>query len=159
MALYMGMVSTAVILRRQWMERERLAYPLTEVGVAMVQGERGDGLGNGCLKHRALWWCVALPLLYGSLKALHQYEPSMPNIQLIWSLPFFGGQNIPIWISFALIGFSYFISTQVAVGLWRFYLLLKVEAEFLALSGLRSTSKFVYGIADQPLLAYQGGVG
>ncbi len=156
-ALYMVMVSTAVILRRQWMERERLAYPLTEVGVAMVQGERGDGLVNGFLKHRALWWGVALPLLYGSLKALHQYEPSMPNIQLIWSLPFFGGQNIQIWISFALIGFSYFISTQVAVGLWLFYLLLKVEAEFLALSGLRSTSKFVYGIADQPLLAYQSG--
>ena len=157
LALYMVMVSTAVILRRQWMERERLAYPLTEVGVAMVKGERGDRLVNGFLRNGVLWWGVAVPLFYGSLKALHQYDPSMPSIQLVWSLPFVGSQHVQIWISFALIGFSYFISSQVAVGLWLFYLLLKVESEFLALSALRSTSKFVYGIADQPLLAYQGG--
>ena len=39
LALYMAMVSTAVILRRQWMEHERLAYPLTQVGVAMIRGD------------------------------------------------------------------------------------------------------------------------
>ena len=32
MSLYVAMISAAVILRRQWMERERLAYPLTQVG-------------------------------------------------------------------------------------------------------------------------------
>jgi hypothetical protein len=155
--LYMAMVSTAVILRRQWMERERLAYPLIQVGVAMVQGERGEGLVNGFLKRKALWWGVALPLIYGSLKALHQYDPSMPSIRLIWVMPFVGHQTIQLWVSFALVGFSYLINTQVAAGIWIFYLLSKVEAEFLALSGLKSTSKFVYGVADQPLLAYQGG--
>ena len=33
LALYMAMVSIAVILRRQWMERERLAYPVAQVGL------------------------------------------------------------------------------------------------------------------------------
>ncbi|MEE2872884.1 MAG: DUF6785 family protein [Candidatus Latescibacterota bacterium] len=157
LALYMVMVSTAVILRRQWVERERLAYPLIQVGVAMVRGEQGRGLFNGFLKNRALWLGVAIPLFYGSLKALNQYDPSMPNIQLIWALPLIGSQTVELWISFALIGFSYLISTQVAAGIWIFYLLSKFEAEFLAVSGLKSTSKFIYGVADQPLLAYQGG--
>ena len=157
LALYMVMVATAVILRRQWMERERLAYPLTQVGVAMVQGESGGGLFNDLLKNKTLWWGVALPLFYGSLKALKQYDPSMPNIQLIWWIPFVGSQSVQVWISFALIGFSYLISTQVAAGIWIFYLLSKIETEFLAISGLKSTSKFVYGVAGQPLLAYQGG--
>ncbi len=157
LALYVAMVSSAVILRRQWVERERLAYPLTQLGVAIVQGERGEGLVNGFLKRKALWWGAAVPLAYGSLKALHQYNPSLPSIPLIWSLPFIGQQTVQIWISFALVGFSYLISTQVAAGIWVFYLLSKVEAEFLALSGLRSTSKFVYGVSDQPLLAYQAG--
>ena len=157
LSLYVAMVSTAVILRRQWVERERLAYPLTQLGVAIVQGERGTGLLNGFLKHGALWWGAALPLAYGSLKALHQYYPSLPNFGLIWSMPFIGQQNLQIWISFALVGFSYLISTQIAAGIWIFYLLSKVEAEFLALSGLKSTSKFVYGVSYEPLLAYQGG--
>ena len=151
------MVSTAVILRRQWVERERLAYPLTQLGVAIVQGERGTGLVNGFLKHRALWWGAAVPLAYGGLKALHQYDSSIPNIGLIWWVPFIGQQNLQIWISFALVGFSYLISTQIAAGIWIFYLLSKVEAEFLAISGLKSTSKFVYGVSYEPLLAYQGG--
>ena len=34
LALYVVMVSVAVILRRQWMEVERLTSPLMEVGVA-----------------------------------------------------------------------------------------------------------------------------
>ena len=157
LSLYVAMVSTAVILRRQWVERERLAYPLTQLGVAIVQGERGTGLVNGFLKHGALWWGAALPLAYGSLKALNQYYPSLPNIGLIWWVPFIGQQSLQIWISFALVGFSYLISTQIAAGIWIFYLLSKVEAEFLALSGLKSTSKFVYGVAYEPLLAYQGG--
>ena len=157
LSLYVAMVSTAVILRRQWVERERLAYPLTQLGVAIVQGERGTGLVNGFLKQRALWWGAAVPLAYGSLKALNQYYPSLPNIGLIWWVPFIGQQSLQIWISFALVGFSYLISTQIAAGIWIFYLLSKVEAEFLALSGLKSTSKFVYGVAYEPLLAYQGG--
>ena len=157
LSLYVAMVSTAVILRRQWVERERLAYPLTQLGVAIVQGERGTGLVNGFLKHRALWWGAAVPLAYGSLKALHQYDSSIPNIGLIWWVPFIGQQNLQIWISFALVGFSYLISTQIAAGIWIFYLLSKVEAEFLAVSGFKSTSKFVYGVSYEPLLAYQGG--
>ena len=44
-ALYATMVAAAVILRRQWMDRERLAYPVAQVGAAMVQGE-GRGLVN-----------------------------------------------------------------------------------------------------------------
>ena len=122
-----------------------MAYPLTQLGAAIVQGERGTGLVNGFLKHRALWWGAAMPLAYGSLKALHQYDSSIPNIGLIWWVPFIGQQNLQIWISFALVGFSYLISTQVAAGIWIFYLLSKVEAEFLAISGFKSTSKFVYG--------------
>ena len=46
MSLYVAMISAAVILRRQWMERERLAYPLTQVGLAMVRGEREKGCGR-----------------------------------------------------------------------------------------------------------------
>ncbi len=157
LALYMAMVSTAVILRRQWMEHERLAYPLTQVGVAMIRGEHGDRLLNSILKRKALWWGILIPLMYGSLKALHQYDPTMPSIRLLWVFPLIGNQSVQLWISFALIGFSYLINTQVAAGIWIFYLFSKFEAEVLAISGLKSTSKFVYGVSEQPLLAYQGG--
>jgi len=157
LALYAAMVATAVILRRQWMERERLAYPLTQVGLAMVAGEDENRLFNGFLRRPALWCGVAIPLLFGSLTALHRYDPSVPMVNLVWHSGFFGSQQLEYRISFALLGFSYLISTQVAAGIWIFHLLSKIEAEFIALAGIKSSSKFVYGVSDQPLLAYQGG--
>ena len=92
------MVSAAVILRRQWMERERLAYPLTQVGVALVAGEEREGLINGLFRKRAFWYGAAIPLIIGSLTALHRYHPSVPTISLYWTMPFFGQQRLQLSI-------------------------------------------------------------
>ena len=85
-ALYVSMISVAVILRRQWMERERLAYPLTQVGLAMVQGE-GEGLLNRFFKSRAMWYGCAIPMFFGSLHALNAYDPAMPKVNLFGPCP------------------------------------------------------------------------
>ena len=54
LALYIAMVSIAVILRRQWMERERLSYPIAQVGLAMIRGEEQDRMVNSFFKSRAM---------------------------------------------------------------------------------------------------------
>lgn len=154
-ALYLVMICAAVVLRRQWMERERLAYPLTQVGLAMIEGE-GKGLLNGFFRSRAMWYGCAIPLLVGSLKALNGYFPSFPVIQQVWQFPFLGHQTLRLGVSFALVGFSYLISTQIAAGIWIFHLLAKAEREILMVSGVTTQQKIVYGVYDLPLMAYQG---
>ena len=156
-ALYVAMVSVAVILRRQWMERERLAYPLTQVGLAMVHGE-GEGLVNRFFKSRAMWYGCAIPMFFGMFKALHHYNPAVPSIHSLgWAMPYVGNQVLQLRISFAMVGFSYLINTSISAGLWVFQLVAKAESEALILMGVTSKQKFVYGIAGQPYLAYQGG--
>jgi hypothetical protein len=156
LALYVVMISIAVILRRQWMERERLAYPLTQVGVALVAGEDENRLVNGLLRQRTLWCGAAVPLFFGSLQALHRYYPSVPAITLDWTVRFFG-QGLDLDIRFAMIGFSYLISTQVAAGLWIFHLLSKIECALLYMTGMQPEQSFIYSVRDHTLLAYQGG--
>ena len=102
------------------------AYPVAQVGAAMVQGE-GRGLVNRFFKSRAMWYGCAIPVLWGSLEALHQYEPSMPNVSLQWSMPYFG-QHLQLRIIFALVGFSYLINTSISAGLWIFQLLVRAES-------------------------------
>ena len=156
LSLYIAMVSLAVILRRQWMEHERLAYPVTQVGLAMVQGEN-EGLVNRFFKSRAVYCGAAIPIFFGSLRALHYYDPSIPSVNLSWSMPYVGSQSLQLRLSFAMVGFSYLINTSISAGLWFFQLVAKAESEALVLMGLSSKQKFVYGIAGQPYLAYQGG--
>ncbi|MDP7363704.1 MAG: hypothetical protein QF768_13985 [Candidatus Latescibacteria bacterium] len=41
-SLYLVMISSMVILRRQWVDHERLIFPLVQVPLEMVRGA-GDG--------------------------------------------------------------------------------------------------------------------
>jgi len=156
LSLYVVMVCIAVILRRQWMERERLAYPVTQVGIALITGEEEDKLVNGLFRQRLLWVGAAIPLVFGSFKALHQYFPAVPTSELHWGVKFMG-HGLDLDLRFAMVGFSYFINTQVATGLWIFHLLSKVEHRLLFLTGMQPEQNFVYSVRDHSLLAYQGG--
>jgi hypothetical protein len=155
-ALYATMICTAIILRRQWMERERLSYPITQVALTMVREEEDGRTWNAFLRRKSMWLGAALPLIVGSLQALHRYDPAYPLIKLTWWLPLVGKQTLKIFISFAMVGFSYFINANIAAGIWVFHILSKFEKEFFTLSGLVSEQKILYGVADFPLLAYQG---
>ena len=130
LALYITMVSIAVILRRQWMERERLSYPMTQVALSIVQDENGTHSWNRFFRRRSMWLGAMFPLVIGSIKALHRYDPAYPVIGLLWYLPFVGKQSLRLDISFSMVGFSYFINTQIAAGLWFFHLLSKNPKEF-----------------------------
>ena len=155
LTLYVTMISVAVVLRRQWMEHERLPYPMVQVGLSMICGER-DGLVNGFFRRPAMWFGLAIPLFFGSLKALHRYYPSFPFIDLVWFIPFVGRQRLEFSIRFVVMGFAYFINSNIAAGIWVFHLLSKYEKEALYALGIRSEQKTVFGVADAPLLGYQG---
>lgn len=156
LSLYVCMVSVAVILRRQWMERERLSYPITQVALSIVREEDGNRSWNHFFRRRSMWLGAALPLILGSMQALHRYDPVYPMVRLLWYLPFVGEQTIRISISFAMIGFSYFINANIAAGIWFFHLFSKFEKELLFLAGIKSDQKITYGVTDFPLMAYQG---
>ncbi|MBM3277692.1 MAG: hypothetical protein FJY95_06380 [Candidatus Handelsmanbacteria bacterium] len=154
--LYLSMMCIAVILRRQWMERERLPYPITQAGLALVRGEEEGMLFNRFFLQKAMWAGLALPLVVGSLQALQRYDPTVPASRLQWQLPLVGAQFVQLSISFAMLGFSYLINSSIATGIWVFHLLSKFEKELLYLTGTRSELKLMYGVSDAPLLAYQG---
>ena len=156
LALYVMMVSVAVILRRQWMERERLAYPIAQVGLSMVRAEDPDRPVNAFFKQPLMWLGASLPLAQGSLRGLSFYEAAVPTTQLDWRLPFVGRQSLHVSINFAVLGFSYFINANIAAGIWFFHLLSTAEKQLLILTGVQSSQKIGLGVSDYPFLAYQG---
>ena len=155
LALYGTMVAISVIVRRQWIERERLPFPLTQVALTMVRGEGGAKI-NDFFKQGAMWAGFSLPMFFGSLQALHRYDAMFPAISLNWWATLFGKQTLQLSVSFAMVGFSYFINANIAAGIWLFHLLSKFEKELFLIAGLKSEQKIVYGVAGFPLMAYQG---
>lgn len=155
LALYMTMVGVAVILRRQWMDRERLAYPLVQAAQAIIRGEDENETINPFFKSRAMWYGAAIPILVGLFTGLAKYFPGFPIIQTAWSFPIFGGQSINMTLSFAVLGFSYLISPDIAAGIWGFALLAKIEkALFVTLGVIKEQD--VWAVRVTELLNYQG---
>ncbi len=155
LAVYVVMISAAVILRRQWMERERLAYPIAQVGLALIHGDEQDALANRFFRNKAAWIGIAVPMFVGSLRALksHGFPVEAPVIG--WSFSFLG-TPLQLTTSFSLIGFSYFIDTRVAASIWIFYLLAKFQTGLLKTFGIEADHPLHYGASESPLLAYAG---
>ena len=155
LALYMSMVGIAVVLRRQWVDRERLAYPLVQAAQVIIRAEDPGKAINPFFKSRAMWYGASIPIVVGLMTGLAKYFPGVPVFQTAWSFPILGGQSINMTLSFAVLGFSYLISPDIAAGIWGFALLAKLEKAFFVTQGV-AKEQDVWAVAVTELLNYQG---
>ena len=156
LALYLVMICAAVILRRQWMEHERLAYPLMQVPASMIAQD--EKVVPPFFRSGLMWVGFVMAVVVGSTKGLHHYYSGVPVMSMSTSLSMLRNTiDIPIMLSFSVVGIFYFVSLEIALGLWFFSLLATVEKGVFSILGISSTEIVsVYGTPQSPLLAHQG---
>jgi hypothetical protein len=137
-ALYLLMIAVAVILRRQWVERERLVYPMMQLPLHMLQ-DHERGLIPPFFRRPMMWAGFALPFVINTVNALNAYYPYFPRITTnLGALPLFRSSVVvDFTLSFTVLGFSYLISRNIAAGLTFFYLLNVVEQGAFRVLGIR----------------------
>ena len=159
-ALYLVMISTAVILRRQWIEREHLIYPVIQVPLAMVQEGPEKSAFGPFFRSGLMWLGFTLALVLTSGAALHQYDPIFPSMKHL----LYPGTSLSILrdtadirflISFPILGFAYLIRLDIAFGMWFFNLLASVLLGVFRVVGIHSTEHLDFA-ANSPILAHQG---
>lgn len=135
-ALYVVMISMMVIVRKQWMENERLIYPIMQLPMDMLRGEGQGSLVNPFFKNKIMWLGFAIPCLILSINALHDYFHVLPKINLNQRhLIFRNREELFIYIVFSMIGFSYFVNLNIAFSLWFFNLLFKLQKAYMGIVG------------------------
>jgi hypothetical protein len=156
----------ATILRKQWVDNERLPFPLAQLPVALVQ-ETPDKpfLGN-----RMLWAGVAVPTVVFTLNGLRGWYPTLPFIPL-WHVINDWGQHPyfvdPPWnamyfttvsISFAAIGFFFLLPSDVIFGIWFFAILARLQGVAATACGMETPGMPMFGtplfVAYQTVGAY-----
>ena len=124
----------ASLLRRQWVENEKFAFPLVAVPILLSEEPDGGHLLNRRMRSPLLWLAVFLTTGVHSLKGLHLLYPSVPDIPLAWNLldvlpspPW----NLLDWFPIALyplmIGLTYLLAREVAFSFWFFFLFYKFQ--------------------------------
>ncbi|HPD14864.1 MAG TPA: hypothetical protein PLE19_07940 [Planctomycetota bacterium] len=136
LVLYGVMICAMVILRKQWVEHERLLYPITQLPMEMVRAEPRPGFSNPFIRNPWMWAGLIIPFLLGCYIALTHYDPSFPAIEMVTKLDLFRKTTVlKLRLSFPMIGFSYLLSTSLALSLWFFGLVTIFERAALRLVG------------------------
>ena len=146
LTIYFVCICLVVLLRRYWVEHERLLFPLTEMPRLLL--ERGS---HGLL-HSRLFWIGCLPpfaiMCYNILGLLF---PGFPQFQYDRQYSFQISRDFPpidLWFMPPVIGFVFLASTSITFSIWFFYLLAVLQ-EGIATRigfGLARTDPFMWGM-------------
>ncbi|MFP5212013.1 MAG: DUF6785 family protein, partial [Acidobacteriota bacterium] len=126
---YMAMFGIVGLFSHQWIENEKMNFPLLRVPEILTQasekGELGKFVRNG-------FFIVGLliPVVLHLLNGLQTYFPEVPQIPtVILAQPYIpkegllsGFYKAKIYIYPAFIGFAFLASKQVSLSLWLFYI-------------------------------------
>lgn len=136
----------ATLVRRQWIEREKLIFPIVQIPLEITR----DGGNTPLWRNRLLWIAVAISAVLESLASIHYtISPTFPYVPIKPSEPPFNlGQypTQPPWnaigyttVSFfpLVIGLTYLLSLDVSFSCWFFYLFTKIESVAATALGFR----------------------
>lgn len=127
---YTAMIGMTGIFSHQWIENEKMNFPLLRVPEILSQEAVRGGLGK-YFSHRFFILGFAIPLFLHMFNGLHTYFPQVPEIPtLVLIQPYIpkeglltGFQKMKIYIYPAFIGFAFLASKQVSFSLWFFFIL------------------------------------
>jgi hypothetical protein len=136
-ALMGAMYCLAALLSRDWIQRQRLTFPLVEVPLAITGESERPVLGTSLMRSRAFWAGFALPAAFATIGWLHRFVPSFPapGLCIIDIGKPFAGMELPwsaLWdthlsLVWSVIGVMCLLPTEVVLSLWLFYVLYKMQ--------------------------------
>ena len=134
---YCVTICVSIVIRKQWVERERYVFPLVSIPVEMVQQTSGNLKLNGFFRKRLIWIGFGIAAAFHLLNGLHEYFPAIPSIPNRYDLykPFTERPWIVMrwwpqfrfFLYFSVIGITYFLATEISFSCWFFFLFFKLQ--------------------------------
>jgi len=136
-ALAFALLCMAVMLRKQWVENERLVYPLISPVADLIASSESERLLPEIARHRLFRIGFGAGLGIMAWNALVFFWPTLPRVDYFhhwWNLL----RNYPTMTSgfnIYTFGFGYFANVDVLFSVWLFYLIYWAQTGFFARVG------------------------
>jgi hypothetical protein len=155
LALWVTMMAMMAIFHRQWADKEKLTYPLLYLPVELTEGLNTGALVADFFRNPIMWIGFALAFIYNITNIINSYDPGFTALGKYYDIgalfterPWSAIQPFQLHYRPEMIGFGYLVSTEVALSIWLFSLLLRLEAVAAAGVGL--------DVASFPFVQEQG---
>ncbi|MFA4029680.1 MAG: hypothetical protein GDYSWBUE_000974 [Candidatus Fervidibacterota bacterium] len=143
------------IFRRQWVEREKLVYPLAQVP-AHLTFLTEEGRSGSFYRNKLMWIGFAISLWLSTHNYLAQRVPVVPPLKLANIVQV---QRLGISFNFGIdtlvIGLTYLVNLDVAFSVWMLHLLTSFELGLLNFIGWGVSGPAQPHAAGGPLLSAQ----
>ena len=124
-AIAAGTMCGMVILRRQWVERERLAFPLAQVPLQMI--EPGKGRLPDFMTRRLFWIGLILPLFAMLWNIISFFRLDFPTFPIIHGRNFLtiapGFPRLRTNVNLFVMGFAFHTPLEILLSVWLFHFL------------------------------------
>jgi hypothetical protein len=151
LCLFTGLFCLMALMRRDWIENQRLVFPLAQIPLEAV-GTRGTP-GTALLQQPLLWAGFAVAFLHGMLGLLNRYFPAIPYLAMEWPIGRAFSVDVVPWgvlnaiqfnLNWASIGVMCLLPVEVSLSLWLFHLLYYAAAVVLSAMGYIGRGEFGY---------------
>lgn len=131
--LFGAVLCLTILVRRQWVDNERLAFPLASIYLSLIEAPRPGKSLNQLFRSAAFWSAFGAVFILYFINGMSEYDPRhWPKIQTHYDLNnIFGDEPFRYleWglksatLFFSIVGITFFIQTRMAFSLWFFFIL------------------------------------
>jgi len=146
------MVCITVIVRKQWTEREKLAYPIIQLPYRMTE--------HGFFRSKLMWTAFGIVAILDILNGLHLVFPTIPNVfTKVYNLSFAEKPwsvmgSVPLGIYPFVVGIGFLIPLDLLFSFWFFFWVWKLQLLIGGVMGWQTTSSMAG--KNYPYVSYQG---
>ncbi|MYC16610.1 MAG: hypothetical protein F4Y39_23005 [Gemmatimonadetes bacterium] len=151
-ALFIACLCITVILRKQWVEHERITFPLAQLPVLMIQDTASGQIGF--LKNKLFWTGFGIGLFILSWNILPLFWHNLPIIPIgpTYRTAISFGHDFPplqVKFNFVMAAFGYLTNLEVLLSIWLFHVLSLIEIGALNRFGITVGRDFGSGLLLQ----------
>lgn len=153
LAVYLCFFCLASMLRKRWVDDEKLVFPLVQLPIQLAHYEDTRDLVPAILRDRIMWLFFLLPFSVHALNGLHFYFPAIPSVNVhripldayIKERPW--NALSPLWLRFlfSIIGLAYLLPSELSFSLWFFYFFFLTQQVIGNVAGYPMPSVQAYG--------------
>jgi len=150
-------ICLAVIFRKQWVEHERLTFPLAIVPLEICRKENPAQRLPDIFHKKVMWFGFALSF---SLISLNGFSRLFPGVGIVFArqISIFRGTDVLTFlISFPIISFAYFLNLDIAFSLWFFHLVSKIQTGWFNITGFSIPGHNEIFSGSSAATSFQGG--
>lgn len=153
-AAFAAMIAIAGIVRKQWMENERLPYPIAAATMSLMESpEPGKRLAK-IFTNKAFWSGFAVVVIIVLWNGLYTYK--LVPIGMTTELPLRGVFSGQPWdlvydqstifmlrIYFSIVAMCFFLNLELSFSLWVFFIVMQLGTMLLRSSGVPVEKEYV----------------